>query len=51
MPGGAKELWGRIALFLTKHQIKARFVLVGFWNTLLGYGVFILLDTAFTRPT
>jgi putative flippase GtrA len=49
MSGGAKGFWDRMTLFLTKHQIKARFLLVGFWNTLLGYGVFILLDTAFTR--
>jgi putative flippase GtrA len=44
-----KNFRGRVFLLLTKHQIKARFVLVGFWNTLLGYGVFILLDTAFAR--
>lgn len=29
------------------HQLKAKFVLVGIWNTIFGYGVFCLLDSFF----
>lgn len=32
----------------SRHQVKIRFVLVGAWNTLFGYGLFCLLDTVFT---
>ena len=33
--------------FLVKHNIKAKFVVVGVWNTIFGYLVFCLLDTIF----
>ena len=32
---------------LTKHQVKVKFVLVGMWNTIFGYGIFCLFDTLF----
>jgi len=32
---------------LTRHQVKVKFVLVGTWNTIFGYGVFCLFDTLF----
>ena len=31
-----------------KHGTKIRFVVVGVWNTLLGYGVFVLFDMLFS---
>ena len=31
----------------TNHRVKAKFVLVGIWNTIFGYGVFCLFDTLF----
>ena len=33
----------------SRHWVKAKFVLVGIWNTIFGYGVFCLLDTAFSH--
>ena len=33
----------------TRHQIKVRFVLVGIWNGIFGYGIFCLFDTLFVR--
>lgn len=30
-----------------KHQIQIKFVFVGIWNTIFGYGVFCLFDTIF----
>ncbi len=36
-----------ISEFLSKHNLKARFVLVGVWNTIFGYLVFCLLDSLF----
>ncbi len=30
-----------------KHRIKIRFLLVGVWNTIFGYGVFCLFDSFF----
>lgn len=35
--------------FLNKHQIKVRFLLVGIWNTIFGYIVYICLYTLFIR--
>ncbi len=32
-----------------KHQVKIRFILVGIWNTIFGYLVFVLLDTLFSH--
>ena len=32
---------------INEHQLKAKFVLVGIWNTIFGYGVFCLLDSFF----
>jgi putative flippase GtrA len=40
-----------ISLFtklMAKHHVKTKFVLVGGWNTIFGYGVFCLLDTVFS---
>lgn len=34
---------------LGKHRVKAKFVLVGIWNTVFGYGVFCFLDTLFSQ--
>ena len=34
---------------LEKHQIKARFGLVGIWNTLFGYFVFVGMEILFSR--
>ena len=31
-----------------KHNVKLKFVLVGIWNTIFGYLVFILLETLFS---
>lgn len=36
-----------ISDFISKHDLKARFVLVGIWNTVFGYLVFYLLDSLF----
>jgi putative flippase GtrA len=36
-----------IATIFTKHQIKVRFIVVGIWNTIFGYLVFVGLDTFF----
>lgn len=33
---------------MAKHHVKTKFVLVGGWNTIFGYGVFCLLDTVFS---
>lgn len=30
-----------------RHQVKTKFVVVGIWNTILGYGLFCLFDTLF----
>jgi len=30
-----------------RHHVKARFVIVGIWNTIFGYGIFCLFDTFF----
>ena len=32
---------------MLKHQIEAKFVIVGIWNTIFGYGVFCVLDSFF----
>ena len=32
-----------------QHHMKARFVAVGIWNTIFGYGIFCLFETLFTR--
>lgn len=42
------ELIGSFDKLKTKHQVKVKFILVGIWNTVFGYGVFCLLDTLFT---
>jgi len=34
--------------FKKKHAIKIRFVIVGIWNTLLGYGFFIAIERLLT---
>ena len=34
---------------LESHYVKSRFVVVGIWNTIFGYGVFCLLETLFTQ--
>ena len=36
-------------LRLAKHHVKARFVIVGIWNTIFGYGLFCLFETLFTQ--
>jgi putative flippase GtrA len=33
---------------IAKHQIKVKFVIVGIWNTIFGYLVFVGLDVLFT---
>jgi putative flippase GtrA len=35
--------------FLNRHQVKVRFLLVGIWNTIFGYLVYIGLYALFTR--
>lgn len=35
-------------LQLEKHQIKIKFVLIGFWNTVFAYAIFCLLDSVFS---
>ena len=42
--GPAATLVGRL---IGRHEIKARFILVGIWNTILGYGIFVGLDSLF----
>ena len=39
---------GLLLRFVHDHQTKVRFVLVGAWNTFLGYAAFVLLDTLFS---
>lgn len=34
---------------LRKHDTKFRFVLIGAWNTIFGYFVFLLLDSLFSK--
>lgn len=34
---------------LAKHQVKAKFVFVGVWNTIFGYAAFCLLDMLFSH--
>lgn len=33
--------------FMAKHQVKVRFLMVGAWNTLFGYLVFVCFDSLF----
>jgi putative flippase GtrA len=33
---------------LERHRTKVKFILVGIWNTIFGYGVFYFLDNLFT---
>ena len=42
------ELINSFAALKTRHQVKAKFVLVGIWNTIFGYGIFCLFDTVFS---
>jgi putative flippase GtrA len=42
------ELINFFGEFKTRHQVKTKFVLVGIWNTIFGYGIFCLFDTLFT---
>jgi putative flippase GtrA len=41
------QLSNTFAALKTKHQVKVKFVLVGIWNTIFGYGLFCLFDTLF----
>ena len=43
------EMWvnGWLKMPENSHQVKAKFIIVGIWNTIFGYGVFCLLDTLF----
>ena len=41
------ELNSTFAALKTRHQVKAKFVIVGIWNTIFGYGIFCLFDTLF----
>ena len=34
---------------MARHHVKAKFVAVGIWNTVVGYLVFVALDTAFSH--
>ena len=43
------ELISSLAALKTRHHVKAKFVLVGIWNTIFGYGIFCLFDTLFAR--
>jgi putative flippase GtrA len=38
-----------LANLLAKHHVKVKFLLVGAWNTVFGYLVFLALDTLFAR--
>ena len=38
-----------IKVLLEKHQVKVKFLIVGTWNTLFGYIVFVVLDTTFQK--
>jgi putative flippase GtrA len=38
-----------LANLLAKHRVKTKFVLVGIWNTIFGYLVFVALDILFAR--
>ncbi len=41
------ELINSLGEFKTRHRVKVKFVLVGIWNTIFGYGIFCLFDTFF----
>ena len=41
------ELCNAVNALKNKHQVKVRFVLVGIWNSIFGYGIFCLFDTLF----
>ena len=45
--GRAGDLSGLQSL-LARHHLKEKFVIVGIWNTIFGYGIFCLFDTLFT---
>ena len=38
-----------LAALKSKHWVQVKFVLVGIWNTIFGYGIFCLFDTLFAR--
>ena len=42
------ELINSSAALRTRPHVKTKFVIVGIWNTVFGYGLFCLLDTIFT---
>jgi hypothetical protein len=35
------------AEFMAKHQVKVKFLVVGLWNTIFGYLVFVAFDSLF----
>ena len=41
------ELISFFDVLKTRHEVKVKFVLVGIWNTIFGYGLFCLFDTLF----
>ena len=38
-----------ISDLIVRHQIKAKFIFVGVWNTIFGYCIFCLLETIFSH--
>jgi len=41
------ELSNFLNAFKNSHQVKTKFIIVGMWNTIFGYGLFCLFDTLF----
>ena len=47
--GNVEEIKESRVTMWNKHGMKMRFILVGIWNTIFGYFVFVLLDSLFGR--
>lgn len=41
-------MWMPMGEFMAKHNVKVKFLIVGLWNTIFGYLVFIGFDALFT---
>ncbi len=45
MTGFQKAGVASVTNLVSKHEVKVRFILVGAWNTALGYTIFVVLDS------
>ena len=42
-----RSRWSFCSYILANHNVKAKFVLIGIWNSVFGYSIFVGLDTLF----